>query len=57
MMSFGVRLLMAFVLMAILFTLIISFVEPIMLRWFLVGLSVTMVLTFSKSSIFTKRNR
>jgi len=57
MMSFGVRLLMAFVLMAILFTVTISFVEPIILRWFLIGLSIVLVLTFSNPPIFTKQNR
>lgn len=57
MLSFGVGLLMAYVLMGILFTLIISFVEPIILRWFLVGLCVTIVLMLSNFSIFTKRNR
>lgn len=45
-MSIGVRLLIALVLMGILFTVIISFVEPIILRWFLVGLCVVIVLTF-----------
>lgn len=57
MMSFGVRLLMAFVLMAILFTVIVSFIEPVILRWFLIGLSMVLVLTFSNSSIFTKQNQ
>jgi hypothetical protein len=46
MMSLGARLLMALVLEGILFFIIISFVEPIILRWFLVGLSIVLVLTF-----------
>lgn len=57
MMSFGVRLLMAFVLMAILITVIVSFIEPVILRWFLIVLSIVLVLTFSNSSIFTKQNQ
>lgn len=56
-MSFGVRLLLALVLMGILYTVIVLFVEPIILRWFLIGLSIVLVLSFSNSPIFTKKNR
>ncbi|WP_404407909.1 hypothetical protein [Jeotgalibacillus malaysiensis] len=45
-MNFGTRLVIALGIMGILFAVIISFVEPIVLRWFLIGLSVVLVLTF-----------
>lgn len=45
-MSIGMKLLIAFAIMAVLFTAIILLVKPIILRWFLVGLSVFLVLTF-----------